>query len=62
MIKPHVVKNPFALSQILRIIEENNFEILKKERVMFDVSKAEEFYEEHRGKFYYNRLVTFMSR
>lgn len=62
MIKPHVVKNPFALSQILKLIEENNFKIVKKTRINFDVSKAEEFYAEHKGKFYYNRLVTFMSR
>lgn len=62
MIKPHVVKNPWAFSQILKIIEENNFRIVKKSRIKFDIPKAELFYEEHKGKFYYNRLVTFMSR
>lgn len=62
IIKPHAVKNPVALNHILRVIEENNFKILKKSRVKFDQKKAENFYEEHQGKFYFNRLVTFMSR
>lgn len=62
IIKPHAVKNPVALNQILKIIEQNNFKILKKSRVKFDKEKSENFYEEHKGKFYYNRLVTFMSR
>jgi nucleoside-diphosphate kinase len=62
MIKPHAVKNPVVLNQIMQIIESNNFRIVKKVRVKFDVKKAESFYEEHKGKFYFNRLVTFMSR
>lgn len=62
MIKPHAVKNPFALSQIMRIIDENKFRVVKKARIHFDAESAEKFYEEHKGKFYFNRLVTFMSR
>jgi nucleoside-diphosphate kinase len=62
ILKPHVVKNPVALKHILRIIEENNFRIVRKSRVKFDLALAEKFYAEHVGKFYYNRLVTFMTR
>lgn len=62
MIKPHIVKNPWALSQIMRIIDENNFTIVKKSRVKFNLKSAKQFYSEHEGRFYYNRLVTFMSR
>lgn len=62
MIKPHVVKHPVALSYIMQIITENNFKIVKKSRIKFNAESAENFYEEHRGKFYFNRLVTFMSR
>lgn len=62
ILKPHVVKNPVALKQILKLIEENKFNILRKSRVKFDKKLAEEFYAEHVGKFYYNRLVTFMTR
>lgn len=62
MIKPHAVANPIALENILRIINENNFKILRKSRIKFSLKDAESFYEEHRGKFYFNRLVTFMTR
>lgn len=62
MIKPHVVKNPIALSQIMKMISANNFKIVKKSRIKFDRNSAENFYEEHRGKFYFNRLVSFMAR
>jgi nucleoside diphosphate kinase len=36
--------------------------VLRKSRVKFDEKIAGEFYREHFGKFYYNRLVTFMTR
>lgn len=62
MIKPHVVKNPIAFNQIMQIISENNFRIVRKMRIKFSKSLAEKFYGEHEGKFYFNRLVTFMSR
>lgn len=62
MIKPHVVKNPIALKQIMAIISENNFRIVRKNRIHFTKESAENFYQEHNGKFYFNRLVTFMMR
>lgn len=62
MIKPHVVKNPIALNHIMQIISENNFKVVRKARFRFNKEKAEEFYSEHKGKFYFNRLVTFMLR
>jgi nucleoside-diphosphate kinase len=62
MIKPHVVKNPIALNHILQTISENNFKIVRKARILFDKQMAQKFYKEHEGKFYYNRLVTFMAR
>lgn len=62
MIKPHVVKNPIAFGHIMQMISENNFKIVRKTRIKFDRKLAESFYKEHEGKFYYNRLVTFMSR
>ncbi|KAG5684680.1 hypothetical protein PVAND_013897 [Polypedilum vanderplanki] len=60
MIKPHVVKNPIALNKILQTIEDNSFKIVRKTRIKFNQHSAEKFYEEHKGKFYFNRLITFM--
>lgn len=62
MIKPHAVKNPVALKHILRIIDENGFKIVKKARIKFNYQSAGKFYSEHEGRFYFNRLITFMTR
>lgn len=61
IIKPHAVKNPVALSYIRRVLE-TQFIVIKTRRVRLDRNAASAFYREHEGKFFYNRLVTFMSR
>lgn len=42
------------------MIREQDFFIVRKAVVKFSPEKAEEFYTEHKGKFFYNRLVEFM--
>lgn len=61
IIKPHAVKNPVALSYIRQVIK-NKFIVVKTKRVSLDKEAASNFYKEHMGKFFYNRLVTFMAR
>lgn len=61
IIKPHAVKNPVALSYIRNVIK-NKFVVVKTKRVCLDKEMASDFYKEHVGKFFYNRLVTFMAR
>ncbi|VEN64492.1 unnamed protein product [Callosobruchus maculatus] len=61
ILKPHVVKNPFSLSRIKNIILNANFKIVHLKRKTIDLREAEAFYGEHKGKFFYNRLVTFMT-
>lgn len=60
IIKPHAVKNPVALSYIRNVLK-NKFIIVKTKRISLDQDSASKFYEEHMGKFFYNRLVTFMA-
>lgn len=62
IIKPHAVQNPIALQHIRNIILDNGFTIVHDKRVHMNASLAEKFYEEHRTKFFYNRLATFMCR
>lgn len=62
MIKPHAVKNPIAMDHIRAIIGEHGFQVEANRRLQFDSALAEHFYEEHRQKFFYNRLHTFMCR
>lgn len=61
IIKPHAVKNPIALSYIRHVLK-NKFVVVKTKRVSLDKETAGNFYQEHVGKFFFNRLVTFMTR
>ncbi|XP_026741796.1 nucleoside diphosphate kinase 6-like [Trichoplusia ni] len=60
IIKPHAVKNPVALSFIRNVLKQN-FIVVKTKRVTLDQNAASVFYKEHVGKFFYNRLTTFMT-
>ncbi|KAJ2945364.1 hypothetical protein O0L34_g164 [Tuta absoluta] len=60
IIKPHAVKNPIALSFIRNVLK-NSFIVVKTKRITLDKKAAGDFYQEHAGKFFYNRLVTFMT-
>lgn len=62
MLKPHLLKDPSALRVVRRMIITSNFKIVRTKRYKFTMEDAEKFYAEHRGKFFYNRLVTFMTR
>ncbi|XP_066139713.1 nucleoside diphosphate kinase 6 [Euwallacea fornicatus] len=61
IIKPHAVKNPVSLEGIRNTIISSNFKIVRSKRKHITLEEAELFYEEHRRKFFYNRLITFMS-
>uniref|UniRef100_A0A1B6JBJ8 Nucleoside diphosphate kinase n=1 Tax=Homalodisca liturata TaxID=320908 RepID=A0A1B6JBJ8_9HEMI len=61
ILKPHVVKASHALEAIHRIIENNGFVIVKSRTVRISQQQVEQFYEEHKNKFFYNRLITSMT-
>ncbi|XP_004923943.1 nucleoside diphosphate kinase 6-like [Bombyx mandarina] len=60
IVKPHAVKNPIALSYIRQAVK-SKFVVIKTKRILLDEDTAAKFYREHVGKFFYNRLVTFMA-
>lgn len=60
--KPHIAKFPFATESIKQIIVENDLNIVRHAQKYLTKATADEFYEEHRRKFFYNRLQTFMCR
>lgn len=62
MLKPHVLKNPHAVKTIRKMILTSNFKVVKSEKHQITVEEAKNFYSEHSGKFFFNRLVTFMTR
>ncbi|XP_037937994.1 nucleoside diphosphate kinase 6 [Teleopsis dalmanni] len=59
IIKPHVVRNTVALRNLKNLIGKN-FTILDSKQVHITKELSERFYNEHKGKFFYNRLMTFM--
>nr|XP_012216352.1 PREDICTED: nucleoside diphosphate kinase 6 isoform X2 [Linepithema humile] len=67
ILKPHIVKSPFALQKLVLsfqkirdIIIDNNFKVVKSRRTTISREEVELFYREHKDKFFYNRLMTFM--
>lgn len=60
--KPTAFKNPIVVKSIQNIIKENDFEIVRSTTITLNKALADKFYEEHQGKFFYNRLQTFMCR
>lgn len=61
IIKPDVTRIPYAVSFIRNTILNNSFFVVRSRVMNMSRSDAEAFYAEHEGKFFYNRLVTFMS-
>lgn len=61
ILKPDVANNSPARETILRIIEQNGFQIVRIKKTRMSLQLAKEFYSEHEKKFFFNRLITFMS-
>eukprot|EP00088_Acartia_fossae_P054801 TRINITY_DN6325_c0_g1_i8.p1 TRINITY_DN6325_c0_g1~~TRINITY_DN6325_c0_g1_i8.p1 ORF type:complete len:211 (+),score=11.63 TRINITY_DN6325_c0_g1_i8:39-635(+) len=61
ILKPDLTQHKQHLNEVRQMIVDNDFLIVRSKIMKLNRSKAEEFYEEHRGKFFYNRLVTYMS-
>lgn len=61
IIKPGAASNTFARESIISIIKASGFEILATKKTKLSLDEAKEFYREHEHKFFYNRLITFMS-
>lgn len=62
ILKPHIIKNTRSFEAIRNLIISSNFKIVKWKRKTITLEEAELFYEEHKRKFFYGRLATFMTR
>ncbi|XP_036362588.1 nucleoside diphosphate kinase 6 isoform X1 [Octopus sinensis] len=60
ILKPDCMACPHIISEIRRIMLENEFWLVRTKMVKLSREQAEEFYSVHQEKFFYNRLVTFM--
>ncbi|XP_076440400.1 nucleoside diphosphate kinase 6-like [Babylonia areolata] len=61
ILKPDVVAHPHIVQEIRSMILKNGFYFVKSKHMHMTRARAEDFYEEHKGKFFLNRLVCFMS-
>ncbi|XP_041484713.1 nucleoside diphosphate kinase 6-like [Lytechinus variegatus] len=61
IIKPDVVAHPYKFGTIKQIILQNGFLVVCSKRLQWSKSDAARFYAEHEGRFFYNRLVGFMT-
>ncbi|XP_036832274.1 nucleoside diphosphate kinase 6 isoform X4 [Oncorhynchus mykiss] len=62
VIKPDAVAHPVILEALHQRILENNFIIVRSKDLVWRRQDSEKFYSEHAGRFFYQRLVEFMSR
>ncbi|KXJ27753.1 Nucleoside diphosphate kinase 6 [Exaiptasia diaphana] len=53
--------HPVRVKAIKDLISKHNFVIAKSKQLHWTKDEAERFYAEHKGRFFYNRLVGFMS-
>lgn len=61
ILKPDLTQRPFSVEHVRELLLKNKFIAIQTKHERLSRAKVEEFYKEHRGKFFYNRLVTFMS-
>lgn len=61
ILKPDVTAHPHVVHQIKESILKQGFYILRSKRLHLTRARSCEFYKEHEGRFFHNRLVTFMS-
>ena len=61
IIKPDIVAQPHAAEDIRNIILRNKFLFVKSDRLHLTRERVGQFYAEHEGRFFYNRLVSYMT-
>ncbi|KAL8581458.1 hypothetical protein ACOMHN_004343 [Nucella lapillus] len=61
ILKPDVVAQPHIVQAIRLMILQRGFYFVQSQQLHLTRARAEDFYQEHRGKFFLNRLVSFMN-
>ncbi|XP_062407215.1 nucleoside diphosphate kinase 6 isoform X2 [Sardina pilchardus] len=61
VIKPDAMAHPLMMEALHQKILEHKFSIVKSKDLVWQRQDSEKFYAEHEGRFFYQRLVEFMS-
>ena len=62
ILKPDLTLRPYCVDHVRDMLLQNDFIFVKSKEEHLDPVNVKSFYKEHQGKFFYNRLVTYMSR
>ena len=61
LLKPDVAGNPKLVQSIEKYVLSKRFYIIKRKQTRWNRKHAENFYYQHKNKFFFERLVGFMS-
>lgn len=61
ILKPDISSNSIAREAIFLIAKEHGFKVICSKKTTLSLEMAKRFYAEHSHKFFFTRLVTFMS-
>ncbi|XP_060086493.1 nucleoside diphosphate kinase 6-like [Heteronotia binoei] len=61
IVKPDAMAHPLILQAVHETILSNRFLIVRCRDVVWSRQDSQQFYQEHRGRFFYQRLVEFMA-
>ena len=61
ILKPDLVANPTDLATVKSLILDADFRVVRERRLRLTDGDAHRFYAEHHDKFFFNRLVTYMT-
>ena len=61
LLKPDVISNPVTHRTLLSLIKTTGFFIQHEGMISWSKAEARNFYSEHEGRFFHQRLVEFMS-
>ncbi|XP_030722852.1 nucleoside diphosphate kinase 6 isoform X1 [Globicephala melas] len=61
LIKPDAVAHPLILEAVHQQILSNKFLIVRMRELLWRKEDCQKFYQEHEGRFFYQRLVEFMA-
>eukprot|EP01097_Dermamoeba_algensis_P011613 TRINITY_DN9046_c0_g1_i1.p1 TRINITY_DN9046_c0_g1~~TRINITY_DN9046_c0_g1_i1.p1 ORF type:complete len:102 (-),score=21.09 TRINITY_DN9046_c0_g1_i1:213-518(-) len=57
ILKPDVTTSSAKIKEVFSLLEKNNFRVVKRKEINLTREVAEQFYAEHRGRFFFPRLV-----
>ncbi|KAH3851417.1 hypothetical protein DPMN_093898 [Dreissena polymorpha] len=59
--KPDIISHPHVVHNVKHMMLNDDFLFVRSKRMHLTRSRVQDFYKEHEGRFFYNRLVSFMS-